>query len=255
MHPFLEGSPFVAFAHRGGALEATENTMDAFAHAAGLGYRYIETDVQVTSDGVVVIFHDDVLDRLTNLSGPVSERTWAELSETTVHGTGKIPRLEDVLSAWPEMRFNLDAKTDEVAAPLCRIAKGDNLDRLCLASDNDRRVAFIRAELGAGVCTPAATRETVRFFLAALVGLKPGPTAADCFQIPPRSHGLPFVTPRQLLRAREAGIPVHVWTIDEPSEMEYLLDRDVQGIMTDRPTQLIDVLKRRNLWENRPNSN
>jgi len=255
MHPFLEDASFAAFAHRGGALEAAENTMEAFAHAAGLGYRYIETDVQLTSDGVVVIFHDDVLDRLTDLAGRVADRTWAELSQTSVHGAGKIPRLEDALRAWPEMRFNIDAKTDDVAAPLCAIARGDNLDRLCLASDNDKRIAFIRAEMGAGLCTPAATGETVRFFLAALVGLKPGPTAADCFQVPPRSHGLPFLTQRQRDRAQEAGKPIHVWTIDEPGEMEYLLDQNVQGIMTDRPTQLIDVLKGRNLWGNQPDSN
>lgn len=255
MHPYLEGAQFTAFAHRGGALEAAENTMEAFAHAAELGFGYIETDVQLTSDGVVVVFHDDVLDRLTDLTGRVSDHTWAELAQTPVHGAGKIPRLEDALRAWPEMRFNIDAKTDDVAPPLCAIARGDDLDRLCLASDNDKRIAFIRSELGAGLCTPAATGETLRFFLAALVGLKPGPTAADCFQVPPRAHGVPFLTQRQRDRAQEAGKPIHVWTIDEPGEMEYLLDRDVQGIMTDRPTQLREVLKRRNLWANRPDSN
>lgn len=248
MHAFLEGAPFAAFAHRGGALEAAENTMEAFAHAVGLGYRYIETDVQVTADGEVVIFHDDVLDRLTDLSGPVSERTWADLRETPVHGAGKIPRLQDALTAWPEIKFNIDAKTDAVAAPLCAIARGDNLDRLCLASDNDKRVAFIREEMGTDVCTAAATRETVRFFAAALLGLEPRACAGDCYQVPTHAYGIPFLTARQLGRAREAGKPVHVWTIDEPAEMGRLADLGVDGIMTDRPAQLRGVLKDRGLW-------
>lgn len=248
MHAFLEGGPFAAFAHRGGALEAVENTMEAFAHAAALGYRYIETDVQVTSDGVVVIFHDDVLDRLTDLTGLVSDRTWDELSNTLVHGAGKIPRLEDALTAWPDMRFNIDAKTDDVAAPLCAIAREDNLDRLCLASDNDKRVTYIRDEMGVGACTAAATRETVRFFAAALMGLKPRACAGNCFQVPTHAYGIPFLTLRQLSRAREVGKPVHVWTIDEPAEMGRLTEIGVDGIMTDRPAQLRDVLKERDLW-------
>jgi len=249
MHSFLEGLEFIPFAHRGGALEAAENSIEAFAYAINLGYRYIETDVQLTADGVVVIFHDDVLDRVTGLSGQVSDHTWAELEETKVHGTGAIPRLADVLYAWPELRLNIDAKTDEVAGPLCRIAKADNLERLCLASEDDKRINFIRGELGAGLCTAAATKEIASFFIPALVGLKGRPTPADCFQIPVGSHGLPLTTKRQLARAREAGKPVHIWTIDEKAEMEQLVERGVGGIMTDRPRVLREVLKQQNLWE------
>ena len=249
MHPFLEGLDFIPFAHRGGALEAAENSLEAFAYAINLGYRYIETDVQLTADGVVVVFHDDVLDRVTGLSGQVSDHTWAELEAIKVHGTGSIPRLEDVLQAWPELRLNIDAKTDEVAAPLCRIAKADNLERLCLASEDDKRISFIREELGAGLCTAAATREIAIFFLSALSGLRPRPTPADCFQIPVRSHGLPLTTKRQLARARDAGKPVHIWTIDAKVEMEQLVERGVGGIMTDRPRALREVLKQQNLWD------
>jgi glycerophosphoryl diester phosphodiesterase len=248
MHSFLEGSAVAAFAHRGGALEGAENTLEAFQHAVDLGYRYIETDVQVTADGVVVIFHDDILDRVTDLKGQVSERTWDEISHAKVHGKGGIPRLEDALRAWPEVRFNIDAKTDQVAAPLCRIARADRLERLCLASDSDKRIAFIREELGAAVCTAGATWETAAFLIPILAGLKPRPTAAHCFQVPPKAYGIPAASPRQLSRAQEEGKAVHIWTIDEEAEMERLLDLGVQGIMTDRPALLKEVLARRNLW-------
>jgi glycerophosphoryl diester phosphodiesterase len=255
MHAFLEGSEFTAFAHRGGALETAENTMDAFEHAVGLGYRYIETDVQLSADGIVVVFHDDRLDRLTDLEGRIADHPWEVLSRTKVHGTGFIPRLSDVLAAWPQVHFNIDAKTDDVAAPLCSIARLDNLDRFCLASDNDRRIAYIRSELGPRVCTAAASREAARFLLPPLLGLPPGHCDADCLQIPPRSMGLPLLTARQLNCAAEAGKAVHIWTIDDEREMEGLVDLGGGGIMTDRPWRLREVLKRRNLWVSDPDSN
>ncbi len=249
MHPFLEGSKFAAFAHRGGALEVPENTLEAFEHAIGLGYRYIETDVQLTADGVVVIFHDDDLERLTGRKGRVSDHTWAELSDARIHGKGGIPRLEDALTAWPSLHLNIDAKTDDVAAPLCKVVQSGNPGRLCLASESDKRINFIREEMGASLCTGAASWETARFMLPALLGLKPGKIDAHCLQVPVKAYGLPVTSARQVARAEEAGKAVHVWTIDDEVEIERLIGLGVHGIMTDRPSLLREVLKRRNLWD------
>ena len=117
LHPYLEFGGLIAFAHRGGALEQPENSMRAFEAAIKLGYTYLETDAQVTSDGIVIAFHDDTLDRVTDLRGSVDQRSFTEISTTRIAGTEPIPRLEDVLTAWPEARFNIDIKSDGVVEP------------------------------------------------------------------------------------------------------------------------------------------
>jgi len=248
MHPFLSDTKFAAFAHRGGAHEVPENSLEAFEHAVALGYRYFETDVQLTADGVVVVFHDDEISRLTGKEGLVGDWSWSDLKSLKVNGKGQIPRLEDVLSAWPDLKLNIDAKTDQVAMPLCHIAKQVPSDRLCLASESDLRIKAIREEMGTSICTASATRETALFVLPALAGLPPRSMPAECLQIPPRSRGIPLVTPRQLAAAKSAGKAVHVWTIDDEAEMERLIDLGGDGIMTDRPSLLRGILKRRNLW-------
>jgi len=249
MHPFFEGPKFAAFAHRGGALEGAENTLEAFEHAISLGYQYIETDVQLTADDVVVIFHDDDLTRLTDLEGRVRDHSWQTLSQTKVMGQGTIPRLEDALTAWPNLRLNIDAKVDDVALPLCQITKSFGVERLCLASESDRRIKQIREEMGTTYCTATASWETMWGVMPPLIGLGVGRTGGDCFQVPVSAYGIPAVTPRQISKAQAAGKPIHVWTIDDEATMEMLIDRGVDGIMTDRPTLLREVLKRRNLWD------
>ena len=248
MHPFLEGQKFIAFAHRGGGDEAAENTLEAFQYSIDLGYRYIETDVQATSDGVVVVFHDYDLLRLTGVEGKIADYTWAELQKFQVHGKGAIPRFDEVLRTWPEVRFNVDAKVDDVVQPLCKLAKTDNLDRLCLASEYEVRVKHVREEMGRNLCTAASRGEVVRFLLPAKVGMKPPEIDAHCLQIPPKAFGLSTLTRATLGRAFEMDKPVHVWTIDTAEEMALLVDKGVGGIMTDRPKVLKSVLESLHVW-------
>ena len=106
----------VAIAHRGGAAEHPENTMAAFEHAVELGYRCIETDIRATRDGVAVVFHDENLDRLTDHTGVLVARDWAGLDDVRIHGTEPIPRLDDLLGAWPDLRLIIDPKSDDVVA-------------------------------------------------------------------------------------------------------------------------------------------
>ncbi len=248
-HPFLEGPRPAAFAHRGGAGDWPENTMPAFQNAADLGFSYFETDAHVTSDGVVVAFHDESLDRVTDRSGLIAELTWSEVSQALVGGSERVPALEELLSSFPGVRFNIDPKADRSVGPLMDLLdrRGD-LDRVCIGSFSDSRLRRIGEEYGDRVCLGLGPRAIGRLKARSL-GLPLGEFGGRCAQVPVAVRGVPLVTRRFVETAHRAGAVVHVWTVDEPSEMEGLLDLGVDGIMTDRPRVLRDVLRRRGQWE------
>jgi glycerophosphoryl diester phosphodiesterase len=244
VHPFLQWDGPIAFAHRGGAGAAPENTMAAFEHAVGLGFRYLETDVQVTADGVLVAFHDDELFRTTGRSGRISALPWPEVRSARVGGTSPIPTLEDLLGAWPEVRLNIDCKTDlAVDALVATLRRHSALDRVCVGAFNDRRLRRLRRLLGQQLCTSMGPAE-----IAALrFGVLRQPSA-DAAQVPVRQNGVTVTNRALLQRAGRAGVAVHVWTVDDPAEMHRLLDLGVDGIMTDRPALLREVLEARGQW-------
>jgi len=123
---FLDAPGPLAFAHRGGAAHAPENSWRAFEHAVGLGYRYLETDLHATADGVLVAFHDKTLTRVCGQDGRVCRLSYAELSAARINGTEQIPVLEDLLTAWPDIRFNLDVKDAPAIAPLPDVLRRTN---------------------------------------------------------------------------------------------------------------------------------
>ena len=218
--------------------------MRAFEQAVGLGYRYLETDVHVTADGVVVAFHDDDLARTCGRPGRISDLPFADVEAARVDGTETIPTLRDLLDAFPDVRLNIDCKSDAAVGPLAdEIAKHGVLDRVCLASFSDARIRSLRRRLGVGLCTAAATRE-----LAVLWATGRNLGDASAAQVPVRQRGMTVVTERFIRRAHNAHVAVHVWTIDDPAEMHRLLDLGVDGIMTDRPVALRDVFVERGLW-------
>lgn len=221
--------------------------MPAFAGAVSLGYRWVETDVHVTADGVLLAFHDDRLDRVTDRVGLVRELSWAEVREARVGGVEPIPRLEDLLSAWPDLRVNIDPKHDSAVEPLAVVLRrADAVERVCVGSFSDRRIARLRELLGDGLCTSMGPR-AVAHLRAAGYGWPHRP-AHDCVQVPTHQGPLTLVDQRFVATAHRLGVDVHVWTIDEPAEMERLLDLGVDGIMTDQPAVLRDVLERRGQW-------
>ncbi len=231
-------------AHRGGASEAPENTLPAFQRAVDLGYRYLETDVHVTADGVVVAFHDNDLKRTTGRDGRISELTWDEISTALVDGREPIPKLTDLLEAWPDARFNIDCKEPSAADPLADVlVAADALHRVCVGSFNDRTVRRLRERLGPQLCTSAGRLDIV---LLRLLGWARSPF--DAAQVPSKASFFPVVNKRFVRRAHRRGVEVHVWTIDDADEMERLLDLGVDGIMTDRPAVLREVLERRGQW-------
>lgn len=246
--PFLDHPGPLAFAHRGAHAPdgPGENTMAAFAAAVDLGYRFLETDVHLTADGVVVAFHDDHLDRVTDRTGAISDLPWSEVRRAKVGpGGDPVPRLDELLATWPEVRVNIDPKHDRVVEPLAEVLRvAGAVRRVCCGSFSDARLARLRRLLGPDLCTSLGPRATAKLAAAAAgapVRSLPGP----CAQVPATVKGRRLVTPRFVRTAHALGLQVHVWTIDDPDEMHALLDLGVDGLMTDRAQTLKDVLQAR----------
>jgi glycerophosphoryl diester phosphodiesterase len=244
-HPYLDHEGPIAFAHRGGNLAAPENTMAAFEHAVSLGYRYLETDIHRSADGVLVAFHDPDLTRTCGVDANIVDLTWAEISDLRVDGTEPIPRMVDLLDRWPDHRFNIDCKSDEAVDPFVELVTERRLhERICVGSFSRRRLRTLRSRLGRGLLTSMAPNEigALRFS-----GRLPGshPRAA---QVPIDAGRLTIVNERFIANAARAGIAVHVWTINDAPTMHRLLDLGVDGIMTDDVDLLREVFVERDLW-------
>jgi glycerophosphoryl diester phosphodiesterase len=259
---FLERSTAIAFAHRGGGGEAPENTLPAFEAAVAMGYRYLETDVHLTRDGVLLAFHDSSLERLTDRAGRIAELSLADVRSADAgyafspdgggtypfRGTGVVvPTLEELLTRWDDVFLNIDAKADDTVAPLVELVSRLNaFGRVCIGSFSDRRVARIRALARGRICSSMGQVATAMAYAASRTGRMPR-MHADCLQVPQR-WGMLRIDRRFIDAAHRAGLPVHVWTVDDEAEMELLLDLGVDGVMTDRPRVLKRVLEARGLW-------
>jgi len=221
--------------------------MTAFSAAVALGYRYVETDVHATADGVLLAFHDHTLDRVTDRTGTISQLPYAAVREARV-GDEPIPRFEEVLGAWPDLRIHIDAKHLAAAAPLvAAIDRAGAHDRVCVGAFSDRTVLALR-RLGRGrICTWMGRAEILSLRLASL-GVPVPRSPAGCTQVPVRQGRLPVVDRRFVAAAHRRGVGVHVWTIDDPAAMGRLLDLGVDAILSDRPTVLKQVLTDRGLW-------
>ena len=254
--PFFD-TAFAAFAHRGGAkhpdLVGKENSLQAFQHAVDLGYRYLETDVQATRDEQLVAFHDEMLDRVTDSSGSVVDLTYAELQRVRIAGTEPIPRLDDLLDAFPEARFNLDLKHPNAITALVRtIERHRAQDRVCVASFSTERIRAFRRLMGRRVPTAVSPAGAVwNGDLPLLPRLLNSPGIA--FQLPLRhsvlGKDLRVVTRRLVKHAHAAGKVVHAWTIDDEQMVDDLIDLGLDGVFTDRTDIAKRVLQQRGLWE------
>lgn len=253
-HAFFDVDGPLAFAHRGYSRDGFENSMAAFEAAARLGYRYLETDVRTTSDGVVLAFHDATLDRVTDRRGRIAELPWSEVRRARIRGVEPLARLEDVLGAWPEVRLNIDVKDTPSVAPLARVLdRTRSHDRVCIASFSDRRRRGVLRRLAAPVATSAG-RVSVAGFRAAASATRLARFVArvlrdvDCVQVPERAGPVPLVTAATVAAARTAGKHLHVWTVNDEASMHRLLDLGVDGLVTDRADLLRDVLSARGCW-------
>jgi glycerophosphoryl diester phosphodiesterase len=248
--------PFAAYAHRGGATYEPnlyrENSMHAFKEAVALGYRYLETDVHATRDGVLLAFHDRVLDRVTDHNGAIAELSYAQIAGARIHGIDPIPQLSELLAEFPDARFNIDAKSPAAVALLAEtIAEFDAYDRVCVCSFGIRRVYELRRRLGWRVPSAASALEIAanRFLPWMTWALDtPAPVLQMPISVPLLGGELTVLTSALVDAAHRVGKKVQIWTVDDSETMERLIDAGVDGIFTDRIDTLKDVLIRRGLW-------
>ncbi len=254
-HAYLAGAPLL-FAHRGGARLAPENTMEAFLQAVERwGADVLETDVRLSRDGELVVIHDDTVDRTTDGSGSVADMTWGELrqldagyryvdldGETSARGRGVgIPRFVDLLEALPGVRINVDAKAPAAAQPLVELLhrRGEE-HRVLVASEFE---ATRGDRLGYRGAISATRRQITRFYLSHHLPFGgPYTPKTDALQVPWRWEGRQVTTRRLIAEAHRRNLPVHVWTVDDPDIMRTLLSWGADGIQTDRPDLLAQIL-------------
>lgn len=231
--------------------------MAAFRAAVDLGYRYLETDVHTTSDGVLLLFHDSTLDRVTDGRGRISDLTAAEVARVRIGGREPVPSFDDLLAGFPDVRLNLDVKDwNSVRSLAAGIERHAAHDRVLVASFSDRRRRAVLKLLSRPVASSAGRVTNALFVLLGTVlpvswlriVLRSPLRDVQALQVPVRYGAVRVVTPAYLRRAHALGLVVHVWTVNEPAEMHRLLDLGVDGIMTDRADLLQQVLQERGEW-------
>lgn len=246
----------ILMAHRGGRDETVESSFAAFRHLRDLGVSYAEIDVQLTADGVVVVSHDETVDRCYDGTGTISQMTYSEVLALRNEAGEQIPRLRDVLEDFPDLCLNIDAKTDAVVDPLLEVlGEADAFGRTLIASFSEKRLERIRALDEPDLTTSLGVAAVVRLMLAsetvsaAETWRVNGPNrGVRAVQVPEKARGIRIVSPRFIATAHTAGLAVHVWTVNEPAAMVRLLDWGVDGLVTDRPTMLREILRARGQW-------
>ncbi|HEX7460097.1 MAG TPA: glycerophosphodiester phosphodiesterase [Acidimicrobiales bacterium] len=266
----------IAYAHQGGAWEGPSSTLHTIAAALGTGASGIELDVHATRDGQLVVCHDDTVDRTSAASGLIASFTFEELAgldnaywwapgadvtpglEMSAYPfRGRAPDdnrfgfalLEEVLTEFPGVVLNLDIKqTAPVVAPyeeaLADLLRAHEcVDRVIVASFLDTATDNFSA-YAPEFATSAGTLATAEFYRAVQAGERPAPMRHVALQVPVTVGEITLVDARFVEVAHEEGLAVHVWTIEEESEMEALCGLGVDGIITDRPTALVGVLRR-----------
>jgi len=228
--------------------------MPAFEHAVSLGYRHLETDVHLSADGVLMAFHDPDLSRTCGVDANIADMTADELAAVRVDGRASIPLMSELLERFGDVRFNIDCKSDAAAGPLAAlIRRYEAIDRVCLGAFSHARLAKLRTLLGPELLSCTSPQEVASL---RIVGRMSG-HALRVAQVPVRygapsgPKGITVVNDRFVRNVHRRGVPVHVWTIDDPVEMHRLLDLGVDGIMTDQPEVLRDVLVERGEWHGR----
>jgi len=264
-HPYFAIPTPIVIGHRGCAGTAPENTLLAFERGLAAGSGILESDVHVTRDGVPVLLHDPNVDRISDGSGPVANLRLEEVKELDAgfrfspddghshpfRGQGlRIPTLEESLKDFPGARFNLEIKAAGEAAVAATIDVISRLERAALtlltaeSGDITRCLRDHLVERNLPVALGASTEDVLTVVRSALDGSTPE-TPAMALQIPLEFADRPLVTEALLSHAHAHGIQVHVWTINDKETMASLLDLGVDGIVTDYPERLADLIEAR----------
>ncbi len=236
--------------------------MEAFAGAFEMGYRHLETDLHMTADGVLVCIHDDSVDRTTDGKGPVASLNFAELGKLDAgyrhagpegfdfRGKGiRVPSFEELVLSYPEASIVVDLKVDGMSAALAALVDRLGIhDRLIVGAFSDDRLAEFREATHGRVATSTGPVLSRMWVLASRVG-RGGGGEAKALQLPQRMRGVRVVDEKLVRTAHLAGLQVHVWTVNDSAEMNTLLDIGVDGLVTDRPDLLKEVLVGRGEWD------
>lgn len=217
------------------------------------GFRYIETDCHSTADGTVIVFHDPILDRVTEAAGKISDWTWSDLKDVKDHSGNRIVLLDELLEEFPDIVFNLDAKHNGVAKPMAQtIIRHNALERVSLASFSETRLAYMRRKLP-GVRSSMGTSAIGRLVVAAngptvirraALHRLPGPErGVEAVQVPEFFKNIEIINEAFIGLAHARGLAVHVWTVNEEPDMVKLLDLGVDGLITDEPTLAQNVIE------------
>jgi glycerophosphoryl diester phosphodiesterase len=246
---YFDGSTPRVIAHRGLPMESAENTVGAFSKALGAGADLLETDVHLSKDGHVIVAHDPDLTRVAGRPGLVSDFSAAELADMDLGFGEGFPTLVEVLEAFPEAKFNIDVKIPDVVDPFVDvITQLRASDRVLVASFDEASRARAVASLP-DVVSSATAGHIIEGRLRSWFGLPTAgwklPPEVKALQVPPTRYGLALVTPSLIRMAHARGLEVHVWTINERSAMERLLEMGVDGIVTDRCDIARDVVTSR----------
>ena len=233
MNVLADPGAFPLVAHRGASAEAPENTLAAFQRAADLRVDAFELDVRLTADGQVVVHHDPTLDRTTPLTGPVTARSLAELRAATA-----VPTLDEVLGAFPAMPILIELKEVAGQERVRDIILHHGAAGRCLAASeyHDALDCFRDGRFLVG----ASRKDILRLMLGAATGARPRQVAYHALSVPDRHHFLPVATRRFIADAHALGVPVHIWTVDDPAEAAELRDRGANGILTNDPGRLAE---------------
>ena len=240
-HPYFIATKKVVLAHRGFTPPA-ENTLGAFAHAIDAGADYIETDVRATADSVAVLFHDEDLKRLTGSTLKIEHLTFDQIRQYI-----EVPKLEDALRKFPQMKFNLDIKSKDAILPTVKaIEKTSSHNRVLVSSfSNKRRVRTLNL-LSRAVATSASGSIVIKAWVMSKVGIKLEGlmSGIGALQIPISMYGLRFDTGRFVKSVTDTGTFIHFWTINKESEMRRLMELGAHGIVTDKTDLAVKTLQK-----------
>ena len=243
MKTYLDYEGIEVLAHRGGAEESYENTLESFEYSQSLGCKFIETDVQVSSDGIPYIFHDDDLKRICEIPKKFDSLKSDEIDSLTIFNNHKIPKLEDALNKFPNLSFQIDFKTDEVVEPALNvIQKTNSSDRVCIASFSSKRLERVRS-VSPNLCISMGPNEVFKTLLSRYKLIN-SPLKGDCLQGPMKYYGVKIVTKKFIEYLKSKDIKIMVWTINDVETFKYLIQLEVDGIITDRPKLLFETLEK-----------
>ena len=236
---------FIGLSHRGNSKKFIENSFEAFNSVVQMGYKYIETDLRMTLDKEVIAFHDPDLKRLFNLDLQVKDLTFNEIANLFKEKNCSLLTLEDVLKEFPKIYFNIDLKVEEVIQDSIKVVADFNaFDRVCFASFHSNRTGkVLRYNQNAIVSMGMKDIALFKFF-------KFNNKNKKIIQIPLKWKGIKILTRNLIQKAHKSNLLVHVWTINDRKLINNLIDLGVNGIVTDEPELLMEIMKERDLISN-----